>query len=108
MPHKKQKPKGQAPSYIEINQRALPALPLILLRWLPGGVMRGYEYVVRNPKRSDNHPGSFSINVRTGYWADFATGNKGGDVISLAAYLFNLSQSDACKQIAEMLGVRHD
>jgi hypothetical protein len=36
----------------------------------------------------DQNPGSFSINVRTGRWADFATGDKGGDVISLAAYLF--------------------
>ena len=69
--------------------------------------MHGREYTARNPKRSDNRPGSFRINIRTGKWADFATGDKGGDVISLAAYLFDLSQGEAKQRLAEMLGVRH-
>ena len=40
--------------------------------------------------RSDRRPGSFSVNTRTGRWADFATGDRGGDVVSLAAYLHGL------------------
>ena len=36
-----------------------------------------------NPRRADRHLGSFQINVRTGKWADFATGDRGGDLISL-------------------------
>jgi hypothetical protein len=43
--------------------------------------------------------------MRTGRWADFATGDKGGDIVSLAAYLFGLSQSEAARQVAQMLGL---
>ena len=97
--------KKQVVSYENINARALSVLPLLLLRWLPGGIMRGCEYVVRNPKRADAKPGSFSINTRTGKWADFASGDKGGDVISLAAYLSNQKQGEAANALAQMLGV---
>jgi len=88
-----------------IKATALRALPALLTRWLPDGKVRGYEWVVRNPRRSDANPGSFSINWRSGRWADFATGDKGGDVISLAAYLYGLSQIDAAKQLARTLGL---
>lgn len=78
----------------------------ILQRWLPDGRMHGQEYVARNPKRLDRHPGSFSINLKSGKWADFATGDRGGDPISLAAYLFDLHQAEAARRLADMLGVR--
>ncbi len=91
----------------EVNQLALSSLPTLLARWLPGGKMVGGEYSARNPKRADRHVGSFRINVRTGRWADFATGDKGGDVISLAAYLFDLTQGQAKNRLADMLEVRH-
>jgi hypothetical protein len=45
------------------------------------------------------------VNTHTGRWADFATGDKGGDIISLAAFLFNIRQNESRKRIAEMLGV---
>jgi hypothetical protein len=72
-----------------INRAALAALPAILARWLPDGKCRGREYFARNPNRADRAPGSFTINLITGKWSDFATGYRGGDVISLAAFLFN-------------------
>jgi hypothetical protein len=43
--------------------------------------------------------------LKTGQWADFATGDKGGDVISLAAYLHGLTQSAAAGKISEMIGL---
>lgn len=92
----------------QINRAALSVLPALLPRWAPGGIVRGSEYVPRNPTRIDRHVGSFSINLRTGRWADFATGDKGGDVISLAAYLAGVSQIEAARQLSEMLGVRND
>ena len=94
--------------FAAVNGAALSALPALLARWLPGGVARGPEYVALNPKRADRRPGSFSINLRTGKWADFATGDKGGDVVSLAAYLSGTRQIEAARALAEMLGVRHD
>ena len=44
-------------------------------------------YVALNPTRNDRRPGSFKINIRTGRWCDFATGDRGGDPVSLVAYL---------------------
>ena len=66
----------------------------------------GGEYVARNPTRHDRRPGSFKVNLRTGRWADFATGDRGGDPVSLAAYLFGLTQAEAARRLADMLGVR--
>ena len=92
--------------FSRINKNALPLLSAILSRLLPGGKFQGGEYVALNPLRSDKQPGSFRINVRTGRWADFATGDKGGDVISLVAYLTNESQSEAARHVAEMIGMK--
>jgi hypothetical protein len=94
--------------FAAINRAALSALPALLARWLPGGHYRGAEYVARNPRRADHRPGSFSVNTRTGKWGDFATGDKGGDPISLAAYLSGTGQAEAARALAEMLGVCDD
>jgi hypothetical protein len=109
MPTDKKCPNGRTQrfSFAEINALALSALPALLQRWLPEGALRGQEFTARNPRRSDRSAGSFSVNIRTGQWADFATGDKGGDVVSLAAYLFDLSQGEAKQRLAEMLGLRH-
>ncbi|ARJ65055.1 hypothetical protein WV31_04945 [Magnetospirillum sp. ME-1] len=88
-----------------VNNAALVALPVLLGRWLPDGRKEGREWVVRNPRRHDRKPGSFKVNLETGQWADFATGDKGGDVVSLAAFLCGLSQIEAARSLAEMLGV---
>jgi hypothetical protein len=42
--------------------------------------------------------------LRTGRWADFATGDSGGDPVSLVAYLENVSQGEAARMLARMLG----
>jgi hypothetical protein len=94
--------------FASINRAALSHLPSLLTRWLPCGRRQGREYVARNPKRSDRRPGSFTINLNTGKWADFATGDCGGDVISLAAYLHDLSQYEAAQRIAEMLRMKEE
>lgn len=92
----------------KVNVTAIVALPWLLDRWLPGGRREGHEYVVRNPRRADRTTGSFRINMITGRWADFATDDAGGDPVSLAAYLFGLSQRDAARRIAAMLGLRKE
>ncbi len=94
--------------YHEINRAALPCLPSLVRRWLPDGRLVGREYTARNPTRADRKPGSFRINLQSGKWADFATGDKGGDVVSLAAYLSGTGQGEAARALSEMLGVRHD
>src|SRR5258708_4943864 len=92
--------------FAAISRAALAVFPAVLGRILPGGKLDGHEYVALNPRRADRHLGSFRINVRTGKWADFATGDRGGDLISLVAYTEDKSQVDAARCLAKMLGVR--
>jgi hypothetical protein len=91
--------------FLLINRAALSRLRDILSRWLPGGRIERHEYVVRNPTRHDQRLGSFKVNLATGRWADFATADKGGDPISLAAYLAGCGQLEAARRLATMLGI---
>jgi hypothetical protein len=88
-----------------IKLAALPHLPSLIQAWLPDGKRKGGEWVALNPHRADRRPGSFSVSLRTGKWADFASGDKGGDVISLAAFVFGTSQVEAAHALAAALGV---
>jgi len=72
---------------------------------IPGGKFRSLEYIVRNPKRDDQHPGSFSINYRSGLWKDFATDDCGSDFISLYAFVRGCKQGDAACDLAKRFGV---
>lgn len=96
---------GHTPDFVAINRAALAVLPALLMRWLPDGRAQGHEFIARNPRRADRHAGSFKVNLRTGRWADFATGDRGGDPVSLAAYLFGLRQGEAAWRVADMLGL---
>ena len=87
-----------------LNRVALPTLPYLCRQWLPNGKLRGREWVALNPKRPDRNKGSFQINVKTGRWADFATGDKGGDVVSLYAYLNGCSQTAAARALKKLIG----
>jgi hypothetical protein len=92
--------------FARINQAALGHLPSLVRKWAPDGKRCGREYVALNPTRPDMHPGSFSVNLQTGRWADFSTGARGGDPVSLAAYIFGTSQIEAARALAAALGVR--
>ena len=91
--------------FAEINRAALAAFPAVLARILPGGKRVGAEIVALNPRRADRRLGSFKVNRYNGRWADFATGDKGGDPVSLVAYLANVSQGEAARLLARMLGL---
>jgi hypothetical protein len=89
-----------------INKAALRSAKSLLTDLIPGGVFRGHEYIVRNPRRDDQNPGSFSINYITGVWKDFASGDGGNDLISLVAFVRGIDQGEAGRQLAEKLGVQ--
>lgn len=97
---------GAGVDFRGIAAAALAALEGLLHEWLPGGHREGHEYKALNPTRADGRAGSFSINLNTGAWADFATDDKGGDVVSLYAYLEGLTQGEAAKALAERLGIQ--
>ncbi len=88
-----------------INRAALAALPAVLSRILPSGKAVHKEWVGLNPRRKDRNLGSFKINRFNGKWCDFATGDKGGDPVSLVAYVEGVSQGEAARLLAQMLGL---
>lgn len=92
----------------EVNAAAQGRIESLARGWVAKARMSGDNLVGLNPTRKDRKVGSFCINVRTGVWADFATGEKGGDLISYYAYIHGLSQIDAARELADRLGVRHD
>ena len=92
----------------EINRASLARAEDIVRRWLPDGRREGHEWVARNPRRADRRVGSFKVNLVTGKWGDFATGDVGGDLVSLAAFLFAMTQGEAGREVARMVGVAID
>ena len=98
--------RNAAAGFDAVNEAALGCLPALCARWLPDGRRVGREWEARNPRRVDRRPGSFKVSLETGRWADFALPDaRGGDPISLAAYLRGCSQSEAARSLAHMLGV---
>ena len=88
-----------------VNAAALRNADAVLRGLLPGGRRDGAEWVARNPRRDDRKPGSFKVNLLTGKWGDFATTDRGGDLVSLAAFVAGLPQREAAIRLAESLGV---
>ena len=72
---------------------------------LPGGELQGHEYTVRNPTRADAGPGSFKINVNTGKWADFASGQSGRGLLDLAALISGAPLVVAAREAAAWAGI---
>ncbi|MDF3047314.1 MAG: toprim protein [Candidatus Midichloriaceae bacterium] len=72
----------------------------IVLGLLPHGESRGSKYYPLNPTRNDTKPGSLVIELANGcFWRDFATDAKGGDIISLYAYVKGISQYEAAREL---------
>ena len=88
------------------NKYDFPALAADLLsnsegvcsQWLPAGKRRGHEYVCGNLNGDAGE--SLSINLNTGVWADFSSGDAGGDLISLYAAINHVDQGEAFKQLS--------
>lgn len=98
---------SKRPSFASVKATSLKAIDRVLAHWLPNGKREdgGKEYVAPNPTRSDKHAGSFKVNLSKGTWADFATGDKGGDLIDLVRYLDGGTDIEACNKLADFLGV---
>lgn len=96
---------NQAKIDFNLLNRRISAYILPLLRQLlPNGALENREYLALNPTRDDRRLGSFRINIVTGKWADFATGDKGGDFISLWAYVKGVSQIEAARILQAAIG----
>jgi hypothetical protein len=91
-----------------INAAALARLPELLALLLPGGRVVGAEWHVGSlaGERGD----SLRVRLRgerAGVWCDFATGDRGGDVIALAAAVWATTQGSAARRLAQMLAMEN-
>ncbi len=82
---------------------ALSAAESLVTGWLPDGKREGHEW--RCGSLAGDRGDSFGVNLRTGQWSDFATGEKGGDLVALYAAIHRVSQLEAAKAVADELGL---
>ena len=92
-------------AFERIGRTALAYADVLVPRWLPEGKREGAEWVAINPTRADHRKGSFKVNLRTGRWGDFATDDRGNDLIALASYVFDLKQGEAAIKVAQALEI---
>lgn len=89
----------------EIVEQARPFVETIVPRWVPGAVRKGGWMMVCSPFRDDKHP-SFGVSLETGWFRDFATGDK-GDLIDLLVRLRGISKVEAARELARIVGHRY-
>ena len=94
--------------FANTREQTQPHISTLVPRILPQGKRVGNEWVALNPTRHDRKVGSFKINLNNGRWSDFATGDSGGDLISLAGYLYCMSPKEAAKYVCSIAGVAND
>ena len=73
------------------------AAETLLASWLPGGRKRGGTWVCGDLSGAKGE--SLTVKLATGQWADWATGERGGDLISLYAAIHDLTMGDAYRQL---------
>lgn len=86
-------------NFSDLNNRLAPYLSTIIIDICPGGKFSGREYQAGNITGGSGK--SFSFNTETGAWADFATSDRGGDIISLYAKIYNINNGEAARQLTE-------
>jgi P4 family phage/plasmid primase-like protien len=85
-----------------IHARALYRLKDLLLSWYPDGEIRGCEFVIGSwaGEKGD----SLSINLTKGFGVDFASDEKAGDIVAIAAKRFGVGMAEAARIVQEMIG----
>ena len=94
------------PDFAAVNRAAIARAEDVAQRLLPGGVRRGKYWVAADLSGAAGK--SLRVNLegdKAGAWFDNATGDKGGDFVSLAAAVARTPAGDAARQLARMLGV---
>ncbi|WP_303193039.1 hypothetical protein [uncultured Desulfovibrio sp.] len=82
----------------QVKAALAPRLPEVLADLLPGGRISGREYVCASLQGDAGT--SCATNLETGKGSDFATGESWGDVIALAAKVWNMRQGKAAQELA--------
>lgn len=81
----------------ELKEALLPKAFEICQDILPGGDVEGAEFKAASITGGKGN--SLKVNLRSGRWADFATDDKGGDIISLYAASKSISQIESAREL---------
>jgi hypothetical protein len=99
--------KGEPPpDFAAVNRAAIVRPEDVARRLLPGGARRGKYWVAADLSGAAGK--SLRVNLegsKAGAWFDNATGEKGGDFVSLAAAVARIPQKEAARQLARLLGM---
>ena len=77
--------------------------PIETLKKLVGnGKIEGGDYVALNPRRSDKKSGSFRIDIASGKFHDFATGDSGSSIIDLTAFVYDCDLLTAAQKLQQL------
>ena len=89
-------------SFRELKQQYKQCPIEILKRLVGNGKIEGGDYVALNPKRNDSKLGSFRIDIQTGRFHDFATGDRGGSILDLAMFVYNCDLLTAAQKLQQL------
>ena len=88
--------------FARVAAAALADAPRLCSLWL-GGKRVGREWV--GERTANGGPGdSWTVNLDTGKWMHGASDARGGDLVSLYAALHGISQGDAARAVADLIG----
>lgn len=87
----------------ELADALLARSEALVPAWLPGGVRRGHEWVCAG--LSGGTGTSCSVNLHTGQWADFASDERGGDLVALYGAIHGLDPGPAAVAVARDEGL---
>ena len=94
------------PDFAAINGAARARAEDVCRRLLPGGARHGKYWAAGDLSGAAGK--SLRVRLegeRAGAWIDNATGDKGGDFVSLAAAVARIPQAEAARRLAQMLGM---
>lgn len=89
--------------FSELADALLPMAYELVAEWLPGGVVRGHEWVCGS--LAGGKGTSCSVNLTTGEWGDFSSDDKGRDLLSLYKAIHGITMAKACVELARKLGL---
>lgn len=83
----------------EVKDGLQSRLPDVVQNLLPGGRISGKEYVCASLQGGSGD--SCRTNIETGKGSDFASGDAWGDIIGLAAKVWNMRQGEAARELGK-------
>lgn len=80
----------------------------LLSKWIAKDSMLKRTFIGENPKRSDGDNLSLWFDANSGRWHDINSYDAGPDIISLCAYVHDLSYHKAALRIIEEMRLSHE